>query len=90
MNKCVRCGYCCIAGCCHRGEESKETGVCKNLIVHEDNTTSCSLVLEGDDDGITIGGGCVLQESKSAYSYYKEEYEPIKPVIRRIQLGLSK
>ena len=79
-----------MAGCCHRGEESDITGVCKNLVIHEDNTTSCSLVLSGDGEGITVGNGCVLQDSKSAYSYYKEQYEGVKPEIRKIQIRLIK
>lgn len=83
MDKCVRCGYCCIAGCCSRGEESENTGVCKNLIIHDDSTTSCSLVLCGSSEGITVGRGCVLQGAIEAYAYCRKEYEPLKLKIRQ-------
>jgi hypothetical protein len=53
--KCLRCGSCCIMGCCDEGVENPVTGVCKYLVINDDLTTSCNLVMKNKHKGITIG-----------------------------------
>jgi len=75
--KCVRCGACCISGCCHEGIETEDS-VCKFLIINDDLTTSCKLVLKNKHKNISIGKGCVLQKSDEIYKYYLDRANDYK------------
>jgi len=62
-------------GCCSHGIEGADD-ICIYLIQHEDNTTSCKLLLADkiSPESIGIGVGCVLKIIPKIYNYYKEVY----------------
>jgi len=66
MIPCSRCGLCCKLSLCGKGrrKDKKIKGNCKYLIKHEDNITSCQLVLENKMPThiIALGKGCIIQE----------------------------
>lgn len=81
-SKCVRCGICCIIGCCVQGKEN-EDGYCEFLIVHEDLTTSCKRVLHEDYDPayITIDKGCHLRGRPDFFKELENDYSERKKFI---------
>jgi len=62
------CSLCCELSLCGKGrrKNKKIKGNCKYLIKHEDNTTSCQLILEGKMPirSVDLGKGCILREEK--------------------------
>lgn len=87
MSKCNRCGICCLMGCCSQGIED-ENGICKYLVLNNDNTTSCQLVLDNkyNSNYITINKGCALKFDNSIgdkiYLEYKKMYENYKELLK--------
>lgn len=81
MNKCKRCGVCCILGPCKFGKEDYETGSCIYL-TFENGKATCPLV-KGNREvkrHLAIGKGCLIQsatnnpfiiEKRNAYLEYK-------------------
>lgn len=67
MIPCTRCGICCTTSLCSKGRRKDKNikGNCKFLIRHEDYTTSCELVLNGEipSDNIDFEQGCAMQEN---------------------------
>ena len=87
--QCIRCGLCCIAGCCWAGEED-EFGICKFLLVNQDLTTTCTKIR--DDTvvrGSLIGTGCFVRRSQTIVDGYLEVYDidTIKTEILKKQGG---
>jgi len=74
MKKCVRCGLCCFQGPCNHGDEKGEFG-CSKLIINEDKTTSCELLIKGKvkPEDIGIKRGCILQTV--VVEYYQENLQ---------------
>lgn len=77
MKPCNRCGICCSLGLCAKGrrKNKKIKGNCLYLIRHEDNTTSCKLVIDGKMkwNFINLYQGCIMQEKYSCqYEFYTE------------------
>ena len=66
---CTRCGLCCIVVCCGLGEEADD-GICKELVVHEDLTTSCRIA----ETLPFIGGGCSPRITKGVYEIHMKFY----------------
>ena len=75
MVPCKRCGICCKFELCPKGrrKDKRIKGNCLYLIEHEDNTTSCQLVLEGKMPSkyISFQEGCVMRENYPVqYEFY--------------------
>ena len=66
MYKCNRCGLCCELELCSKGRRKykKIKGNCLYFIKHDDNTTSCQLILEGKMPVhcVSLGEGCAIRK----------------------------
>jgi len=67
-----------MIGPCSYGIEN-DFGICQFLLIHEDGTTSCKLLIEGKvkPEDIGIGKGCILRSSPEIYNYYKNRFEEV-------------
>jgi hypothetical protein len=83
MIKCIRCGICCVSGTCSEGVDDDETGYCKFLTIHDDDTASCQLIVNNTYKTITLGQGCVLRESDLAYRMVCDMYLPHKNRLKK-------
>jgi hypothetical protein len=81
--ECNRCGVCCYTGPCSFGNSDGKFG-CTELIIHENGTTSCGLLInkkvKPEDIGIR-GNGCSFQLFPD---YYKEKRTEIEIIRKRI------
>lgn len=59
--KCIRCGVCCVSIICNIGEESPETGLCDQLIIHKEGHTSCKQAAEQPNIFKLFGKGCPIR-----------------------------
>lgn len=60
-NKCVRCGFCCIAECCHVGQLVHNIGKyddCPSLSFDENGVASCDLV---EKNLVPVDDGCCIK-----------------------------
>jgi len=72
--ECSRCGTCCIAGPCAQGKLA-EDGVCSELVIHPDYTTSCGLVAKGQTPSfLKKRTGCFLRRCEEIFKFYYEDH----------------
>lgn len=67
---CTRCGMCCLLGSCGIGEENG-FGICEELVIHDDLTTSCRII----DKTSFKGTGCALKQMSCIAKLYTETYD---------------
>lgn len=83
MERCKRCGLCCMIELCVYGrrKHKHKKGHCKFLKVDNNGYTSCQLIIDGTINlsKISFGNGCVFQEEyPSLYNFYSHLYLPLK------------
>jgi hypothetical protein len=82
LKSCIRCGLCCELELCSKGrrKDKKVKGNCLYLIKHEDNTTSCKLVLDNKMPSCCINfqQGCLIQEKYPLMYEFQKEYRKEK------------
>ena len=90
-NKCVRCGFCCIAECCHVGQLVHNIGKyddCPSLSFDENGVASCDLV---EKNLVPVDDGCCIKaRAFKDGSEYDFASLPIEMKLRVAQDTLNK
>lgn len=68
--ECIRCGTCCLAETCDVGE-GDEFGICRYLVIEDDERTFCQLISSGEATSL-LGSGCLLRKHKEIWEAQRE------------------